>query len=513
MVKCKAVVQEGPRKGAECKFPPLEHGYCGRHQRNREYDEGIQEGKKWCRFFFRGCNITLSEDEIIAKEVTCKECKKGLCKKEYSCDHEGCAFKVKEKGFCKKHERDVYKKEEQEKGIKYCDIARGCFTICKEDMSSCEECLKKARAKDNERYEKRKQLTEVLQTTTHTNQRVCAYCGKDFEGFKTRYEKESVSCKDCHLNQAKQDNKRKDRIRNYKEENNKNLETYYGEYIRSAAKRGYEITLDFETFKTLVKDKCYYCEHKVDSETNGIDRVDNSKGYSKENCVTACWKCNRIKHFYDEKFFIEKCKIITKNKIADSEFYKTWKQYYYRSTYRVHSVYKKGAEKRNLEFDLSELQFKKLVKAPCYLCGYQSAKGIGIDRVDNTERKYAIDNCKPCCGSCNSMKGEFSLEEFIEQCAKIVEVWYKKNPSEEADQENTIVTQPERKNWKALGLYYAIMSDSADSFHDSVEEVYSQKEFDDLCSLVKMSTKEKAVENLRKLIRTLRKREQRAGLN
>ena len=44
---CKAIIQEGPRKNKECLFPPAENGYCGRHLRNKLYDDdGIKEGKK-----------------------------------------------------------------------------------------------------------------------------------------------------------------------------------------------------------------------------------------------------------------------------------------------------------------------------------------------------------------------------------------------------------------------------------------------------------------------------------
>jgi hypothetical protein len=45
MEACKAIVQEGPRKGEQCKFPPGSDLYCGRHMRNKEYDEGVSKGK------------------------------------------------------------------------------------------------------------------------------------------------------------------------------------------------------------------------------------------------------------------------------------------------------------------------------------------------------------------------------------------------------------------------------------------------------------------------------------
>ncbi len=507
MVTCKAIVQEGARTGQGCKFPPSENGYCGRHERNRTYDEGINAGKHWCRFFFRGCDTELTATEIEAKEVTCKNCKERLTKKQYPCEHTGCPFKVKEKGFCKKHERDKYRKEEEEKGIKYCDIARGCFTVCPEGKKSCEECLKKARSKEIERYNKRKQLNQVLQTTTHTMGRVCAQCGKDFESYKTRYGKESLNCKSCQEAQAKQDEKRKDRVRNFKREKFNNIAQYYREYVVGSVKRGYEMNLDFDTFSKLVIAECNYCGHKKEGEVNGIDRVDNAQGYSVENCVTACWKCNRIKYIYHKDFFIEKCRLISKKSMAPSGFFSTWKQYYKQTRYKQFSSYTKEAASRNLPVEITQEQWERITRSPCYICGYQSAKGIGLDRMDNTVRAYTFTNSRACCGPCNNMKGEFSLQELIDQCNIIVT---KMIPEEEEEAE--AAPAEERKHWKALGLYYAIISDSADSFLDAYLEFYSMEDFKEICKLVKESTKEAGIKTLRTLLQTIKKKKYRLSI-
>ena len=47
--------------------------------------------------------------------------------------------------------------------------------------------------------------------------------------------------------------------------------------------------------------------------------------------------------------------------------------------------------------NITQQDWDKLTRQPCYLCGYRDAKGIGLDRVDNTKRSYDIDNIKPCC--------------------------------------------------------------------------------------------------------------------
>ena len=52
--------------------------------------------------------------------------------------------------------------------------------------------------------------------------------------------------------------------------------------------------MDIFTQKLLDKE-CYYCHYYKKEEVNGIDRVDNTKGYTKENSVSCCEMCNRIK--------------------------------------------------------------------------------------------------------------------------------------------------------------------------------------------------------------------------
>jgi hypothetical protein len=512
MGTCKAIVQEGPRKGEGCKFPGGENLYCDRHQRNYQHDKLILEGKLPCRFFFRGCDNLLES----SKPPSCKSCREKLSTKSSPCSHERCNYKTNGEKYCKKHERDKYYDEEKEKGIKYCDVARGCFTLCEDGLKSCRACLDKEIIKDK----KRRIGNEVIHTALvniNTTKQICCNCGKDYEKYLTRYNKESKLCKHCNENQAKLDSKRKDKERNYKQEYLKNITRYYKQYINGAIDRGYVMELQFEEFKEIVKQKCYYCDYIKDGETNGIDRVDNSKGYSKENCVACCEICNRIKHVYDKNFFIDKCKILSKNKEPSEEFYKKWNIYYHKSKPQNFVNYKNLAEnKRKLKFNISKEEWDKLTQESCYLCGYKNTKGIGLDRIDNTLREYNITNVKPCCGSCNIMKNELTLDVFLEKIQKVATKW-KDVTFESIAQESknevvkTKIPKPleDRIVWKALGVYYSILNKTKE-FYESQKDVYTEDENTELNTVVSTKDKDESIEYIKRLLSKLNKRRKRA---
>jgi len=502
METCKAIIQVGERKGQRCQFPPNETLYCKKHLRNKKYDDGIAEGIKWCRFFFRGC------DTQIVSGTSCQSCKEKLCKKTLKCHHEGCTFKVEEGTFCKKHERDKYRLEEKEKGITFCDIDRGCFTIVT-DTKSCAECLEKARAKDNERYKNKKQMFIAAQTAG-TNARSCVGCGKEFEAFLTRYGKESFNCTECQGKQAKHDEKRDDRARDYNQEHSRNIEGYYKIYVNNALERGYgDFELSCNEFSEMIQKPCHYC--KGTSNIQGVDRINNNIGYTKENCVSACWTCNRMKCFYHPEFFIMKCKIILKTVLPEN-FYKTWSAYYGRSSNKNYKNYKKvSEEERGLPFELSQSQWDMLTRSPCHYCGYQDEHGIGIDRIDNTIRKYTLTNCVACCGSCNIMKNELPLDVFMETCLKIANAWPEGSFSHIPNMSNPLKAEEnlsKRIHWKAEGVYYCIISKS-DTFIESNKGIITPAEYNTLCKEILPMDKTLAINTLKTFLVKVKKRRNR----
>jgi 5-methylcytosine-specific restriction endonuclease McrA len=87
-----------------------------------------------------------------------------------------------------------------------------------------------------------------------------------------------------------------------------------GVYQRSAAKRGIEWALDREDVDRLVRLPCHYCGDpgsNVQRSTeryiflcNGIDRVDSTRGYYRDNVVPSCGQCNRCKGSLPQAEFI-----------------------------------------------------------------------------------------------------------------------------------------------------------------------------------------------------------------
>lgn len=88
------------------------------------------------------------------------------------------------------------------------------------------------------------------------------------------------------------------------------------QYKFSAKRRNISFRLTKEEFKKLTEQNCFYCgvmpkykisRSRVNGEFiyNGIDRVDNAKGYELVNCVSCCGICNKMKLDFSLPFFID----------------------------------------------------------------------------------------------------------------------------------------------------------------------------------------------------------------
>lgn len=89
------------------------------------------------------------------------------------------------------------------------------------------------------------------------------------------------------------------------------------DYKQNARKRGLEWKLTAEQFHKLAQSPCFYtgkgpsCVKTALSgevyKYNGIDRLDNSKGYTADNCVPCCASVNRMKMNMTFSEFISLC--------------------------------------------------------------------------------------------------------------------------------------------------------------------------------------------------------------
>jgi hypothetical protein len=187
---------------------------------------------------------------------------------------------------------------------------------------------------------------------------------------------------------------------------------------QQASKKGYVWEISDEHAKNLMLNNCHYCGWYNNECVNGIDRMDNTKGYIDHNVVSCCKTCNFIKKALDSRTFIERCQHISaiRNKMYDTLFPNAWP-----TTLRAsYSSYKSRAVKKCLAFDISEEQFVTISSNPCFYCNKcnSTTHKNGIDRKDNLTG-YTTANCIACCSECNRMKSNIDIEQFFDTCSRV----------------------------------------------------------------------------------------------
>lgn len=76
----------------------------------------------------------------------------------------------------------------------------------------------------------------------------------------------------------------------------------FKEYIYEASRRSIKFDLTFDEFKSFDKKQCEYCGDSL--KFIGLDRINNDLGYSLDNVVPSCFRCNHIKSIYSKKDFL-----------------------------------------------------------------------------------------------------------------------------------------------------------------------------------------------------------------
>lgn len=126
----------------------------------------------------------------------------------------------------------------------------------------------------------------------------CSECKKDISAQDSHLKTHSGKCRSCC-------------------QKKRPYEHILNEIQKAGIKTNRNVALTYEEFIDIIKDKaCHYCKkvlvfNKHSRDSNGfkvskayqLDRKDNNLGYTKENVVSCCWGCNRIKsdiYTYDE---------------------------------------------------------------------------------------------------------------------------------------------------------------------------------------------------------------------
>lgn len=104
----------------------------------------------------------------------------------------------------------------------------------------------------------------------------------------------------------------------------------FRQYVKGAKYRKYSFNLTKEEFGELIFQNCHYCDSppsnifsvksknriqtfEKETKYNGVDRVNNNKGYHKNNCVPCCKTCNTMKMKLSKEEFLEHISKIYEN--------------------------------------------------------------------------------------------------------------------------------------------------------------------------------------------------------
>jgi hypothetical protein len=84
------------------------------------------------------------------------------------------------------------------------------------------------------------------------------------------------------------------------------LKSRYSQMKMQCKHQGVELALEYEQMCAFFPEQtaCYYCGGP--NTTNGLDRVDNNRGFSLDNCIPSCKVCNNLKRSSTLEAFLER---------------------------------------------------------------------------------------------------------------------------------------------------------------------------------------------------------------
>ena len=358
------------RNGDPCRNYGRDGLYCKFHKYMNDYTPEMIEKVKLCS----ACN----QWKFMGDYNTCGECRDrgGKNRQEAKesvvlCAKDGCKFKKSENKYCGKHQTLLFIEETESLGLKTCkNYIRGCRSQMPHSYkyTRCEECLKQEREKDH------KKRGTIASIEVKSQQKACSTCCKIFsmESFQGLHG-ETKTCTCC-----REANKRADEKRD-------------AEHVRELARKN-EKKPERRAVKFAWKEANYekVATYWMDARKRLIEN--DLEGYLKKNAeMIKKWRIANP----------EKCEKSNKDRSENINYHFV--------------TYKRSAETKQLEFNMTKGDFMEMVESPCYYCGIIQKKGFnGIDRLDSDSNKgYIMSNCVSCCEMCNFMKGCLGPNIFI----------------------------------------------------------------------------------------------------
>lgn len=135
-----------------------------------------------------------------------------------------------------------------------------------------------------------------------------------------------------------------------------------------------------------------------------------------ETIVSACSLTRKAK----DKRPTESCGCLRLEAVAS----KDWLGVEFRR-YRKHNLFR-GRKKREVSFQLTQKEFGEMILKNCHYCGSEPNMKShvggklrnGIDRIVN-EIGYTSGNVVTCCKACNNLKGNLSVQDFLDSVKRI----------------------------------------------------------------------------------------------
>jgi len=155
-------------------------------------------------------------------------------------------------------------------------------------MKKCPRCQEE---KENKEFHKQSKSSSGLTS-------YCKTCVKSY----ARNNKEAIN-----LSKKKYRQSNVDKSKKYSYQRKRTLEGKYTRLKATAKHRGLEMSLTLEQYKTImVKNVCFYDgQSLLGSGGYNLDRIDNSQGYTINNVVPCCSRCNYILGRYSKKDLLQ----------------------------------------------------------------------------------------------------------------------------------------------------------------------------------------------------------------